>query len=133
MKNGTGRPYRRDRIYNYAMDDWERNAVEQELERKWFSLYNPEPIAAVHFMPFPRLWAGSSNVAPGATVGIMSARGGIGSVNYSFVEGEGDTHNDCFTIVGNEVRVGDTALSQGIYSFRVRGQDDVAQTGITLH
>ena len=116
------------RIYNYAMDDWERNAVEQELERKWFSLYNPEPIAAVHFMPFPRLWAGSSNVAPGATVGIMSARGGIGSVNYSFVEGEGDTHNDCFTIVGNEVRVGDTALSQGIYSFRVRGQDDVAQT-----
>lgn len=115
------------RIYDYAMDDWERELIEQELSGKWFGPYNPEPISAVHFVPVPGLREGTGNVAVGATVGTLSTSDGIGSITYSLANGEGDTHNDRLRIEGNEVKVKSEALIEGTYSFRVKGQDDQAQ------
>lgn len=60
----------------------------------------------------------------GAVVGTLSVTGGEGAITYTLVAGDGDDNNDAFTIDGNEVKVDETALTEGTYSFRVEAQDE---------
>ncbi len=114
------------RIYDRALTDEQRKAVEKELQRKWFGMSEPKPISAVHFNPTPNLREGSSKVAADAVVGTLTASDGIGDIIYLLAKGEGDTYNDFFKIEGNEVKVKDEALTQGSYSFRVKAVDSKA-------
>ena len=109
------------RIYNYALSDAEREAVEEQLHNKWFG---PLPLSAVNFSPTPNLREGTDTVADEATVGTLSAIGGIGEVTYSLVSGDGDDDNGSFEIDGNDVKVNGEALTEGSYYFRVKAVDE---------
>jgi hypothetical protein len=85
-----------------------------------------DPITDISFSETPGLQEGEANVAPGATAGTLSVTGGEGTITYTLVSGTGDTHNNRFTIDGNAVKVGATALTEGSYSFRVKAKCDIS-------
>ena len=124
ITSGTGRHIAEIRIYDRALEDAERQAVENELRDKWFSELPPKPISAIHFTAVTGLREGTGSVAAGATVGTLSATDGIGNITYSLVPGEDDDDSDSFTIEGNEVKVASAALTAGTYNFRVKGEDE---------
>lgn len=118
------------RIYDHALSDAEREEVEEELYDKWFGPLDPEPVLAVDFTAVPSLLEETSSVGTGATVGNLSVTNGIGSITYSLTAGTGDTDNGRFTIQGNEVKVGSTALTKGTYSFRVQAIDSESNLAV---
>jgi hypothetical protein len=66
---------------------------------------------------------GEAGAASGALAGTLSNQGGTAPIIYTLVGGEGDTHNNRFTITGTELYIGASALTEGIYSVRVQAQD----------
>ena len=65
---------------------------------------------------------GTPSVVPDATVASLLALGGEGTITYSLVPGDGSDNNDRFKISRNEVQVNSVALTEGTYSFRVKGE-----------
>jgi hypothetical protein len=57
------------------------------------------------------------------TIVSLLALGGEGTITYSLVPGDGSDNNDQFKISGNAVQVNSVALTEGTYSFRVKGED----------
>jgi hypothetical protein len=86
------------------------------------TIIDPTQISDISFDPTPDLQEGEDNVAPNAVVGTLSATGGEGTITYTLVSGTGDTDNDKLTIEGNQVKVGNTALTAGTYYFRIKAQ-----------
>ena len=84
------------------------------------------PITDISFSATPGLQEGEANAAPGETAGTLSVTGGEGTITYTLVSGTGDTHNNRFTIDGNAVKVGATALTEGVYNFRVKAECDIS-------
>jgi len=66
-----------------------------------------------------------SAATPGATVATLNTidPDADDAHTYSFVSGEGDTHNASFTLDGAVLKVGVTALAAGSYSVRIRTTD----------
>lgn len=111
------------RVYDIALSDTERRAVEAELDSKWFGPLDPEPVSDIIFSAVPGLREGSASVTIGSTIGTLSTVDGIGAITYSLVSGSGDSDNNCFQISGGQIKVNHSALTQGSYSFRVKAED----------
>lgn len=83
----------------------------------------PIPISNINSVFQTVLIEGTSSVVLDATIASLIAVGGEGIITYSLVPGDGSDNNDQFKISGNEVQVKSVALTEGTYSFRVKGED----------
>jgi len=90
---------------------------------------NPE-ITGFTFTATSGLKEGADNAQAGAVAGTLKDPvGGTGpAFTYTLVTGEGDTDNGSFTIDGDKLKIGSTALSEKTYSVRIQAADSRSET-----
>lgn len=84
----------------------------------------PEPITNIDFDTVSGLQEGEENVASGSLIATLKAVGGTAPFTYSFnTDSTAGKDNGLFTIEGDKVKVGTTALTAGNFKISVKVED----------
>ena len=84
----------------------------------------PEPITNIDFDTVSGLQEGEENVASGSLISTLKAVGGTAPFTYSFnTDSSAGKDNGLFTIEGDKVKVGTTALTAGNFKISVKVED----------
>ena len=84
----------------------------------------PEPITNIDFDIVSGLQEGNENVASGSLIATLKAVGGTAPFTYSFnTDSSAGKDNGLFTIEGDKVKVGTTALTAGNFKISVKVED----------
>lgn len=84
----------------------------------------PEPITNIDFDIISELQEGEENVASGSLIATLKAVGGTAPFTYSFnTDSTAGKDNGLFTIEGDKVKVGTTALTAGNFKISVKVED----------
>lgn len=84
----------------------------------------PEPITNIDFDIVSGLQEGNENVASGSLIATLNAVGGTAPFTYSFnTDSSAGKDNGLFTIEGDKVKVGTTALTAGNFKISVKVED----------
>ena len=84
----------------------------------------PEPITNIDFDTVSGLQEGEENVASGSLIATLKAVGGTAPFTYSFnTDSSAGKDNGLFTIEGDKVKVGTTALTAGNFKISVKVED----------
>ena len=84
----------------------------------------PEPITNIDFDTVSGLQEGEENVASGSLIATLNAVGGTAPFTYSFnTDSTAGKDNGLFTIEGDKVKVGTTALTAGNFKISVKVED----------
>ena len=84
----------------------------------------PEPITNIDFDTVSGLQEGNENVASGSLIATLKAVGGTAPFTYSFnTDSSAGKDNGLFTIEGDKVKVGTTALTAGNFKISVKVED----------
>ena len=84
----------------------------------------PEPITNIDFDIVSGLQEGNENVASGSLIATLNAVGGTAPFTYSFnTDSSAGKDNGLFTIEGDKVKVGTTALIAGNFKISVKVED----------
>lgn len=84
----------------------------------------PEPITNIDFDTVSGLQEGEENVASGSLIATLKAVGGTAPFTYSFnTDSSAGKDNRLFTIEGDKVKVGATALTAGNFKISVKVED----------
>lgn len=88
-------------------------------------------ITLLNFDVASGLQEGNDNVKPGAAVVTLSTKGGTAPFTYSFnPDSSGGKDNGLFTIEGDKIKVGTTALTAGNFKISVKVTDTNSKTFI---
>ena len=84
----------------------------------------PEPITNIDFDTVSGLQEGEENVASGSLIATLKAVGGTAPFTYSFnTDSTAGKDNGLFTIEGDKIKVGTTALTAGNFKISVKVED----------
>ena len=84
----------------------------------------PKPITNIDFDTVSGLQEGEENVASGSLIATLKAVGGTAPFTYSFnTDSTAGKDNGLFTIEGDKVKVGTTALTAGNFKISVKVED----------
>ena len=84
----------------------------------------PEPITNIDFDIVSGLQEGNENVASGSLIATLKAVGGTAPFTYSFnTDSSAGKDNGLFTIEGDKIKVGTTALTAGNFKISVKVED----------
>ena len=85
---------------------------------------DPDPITNIDFDIVSGLQEGNENVASGSLIATLKAVGGTAPFTYSFnTDSSAGKDNGLFTIEGDKIKVGTTALTAGNFKISVKVED----------